>query len=403
MTAEIDRILDLRFGKHSSAASFTATPGTLRRLNPETCDFRPKDHRRLERVLKSADNKRFSGVIGPSDLSAHQLSMMLRGTSSPGGAAFTPQSTMDCADVLDVVVGSASPGPVGVACTAVAAGSDGATKTLVLSGTSYANGDMLLFSTDVGVFLREVVSGGGTTTVVLDRIFTGTVVNGGAVARAARWNHDPTVHDHVHGGFSVEAENWKQLVLGCMAESMEITFAEGEVAMLTTSWLPTVLTPDVDGSLSFTAPTAGQEIVCVNGAFWIGDVQYLTENMVLRWNNRLRPRRTPQGANGVLGYVVVEQDDVSLSGRIYAGSNSGSLGEMQYDAGTPSFRDLTEGNTTRDIAFQIGTVAGAALYVRIPAADIRATAVESDGLTMWEVQAMATRPSSGSNCRIGIF
>lgn len=400
--SNVTRILELKFGKHASAADWVTAPSTLRVIQPESAAILPRDTRRLERNLYSPDNRRFNAVIGPQVLDSVAVTQLMRGVAANSdGGAFTVQTSMEQADMLDVIFGTAAAAIVGAAPTVAAAGHT--TSTLVVVGTTIADGDMILFPTSLGAVAREVVSGGGTTTLTLDRTYVGTPTTGGTVVRGARWNLDPTVHDIVHGGFSAEGEDWLQTILGCACESFDLSFAEGEIVRMSTSWLPTSFAPGVDGALSFTAPTFGSEIVAVNAGLWIGNDKRLMQGMAFSMKNALRPRTTSQGANGQLGYIRRNNDDVSLSAALYMGADSGSIGELTYDGTAPAFRDLTESNTTRDVAIQIGLSAGAAMYLRMPAADVRMSAVENDGIMMAQMTCMATKPTSGSALRLAIF
>lgn len=405
MSTDVTRILDLKFGKHASVSDWTATPGTLRVIQPESATIYPRDTRRLERNLASPDNREFAAIIGPQDLGAFSVTQLMRGVSGNVGAAFVAGTTMEQADMLDVVFGAAASVPVGAAVTVAAAGHVPGTGTLVVVGTTVANGDMILFSVTSGAdfVAREVVSGGGTTTLVLDRAYVGTPTTGSTVIRAARWAVDPSIHDRIHGGFVAEGEDWLQTILGCQCESFELNMSEGEIVRMITSWAPTSFAPGNDAALSFVSPTFGSEIVAVNAALWIAGVEYLTQSLSLKVTNTLRARKTFAGANGQLGYIVTRVPEVMLSGMIYAGDNAASIGEMQYDAGTPSFRDLTESATSRDIAVQVGLSAGAAMYLRIPAAEVRAVAADSEGLLMWQITANAKKPASGTSFRLGVF
>jgi hypothetical protein len=406
MTSNNTRVLELKFGLHASVADFTTAPSTLRVIQPESHTLWPRDTRRLDRNLASPDNRAFAGLIGPQDLAPFQVVQLFRGVSANSdGGAFDVSASMEQADMLDVIFGTAAADIAGAAVTVAASGHTPASGIIAVSSTTVATGDMILFSVTSGAdfVAREVASGGGTITLTCDRAYVGTPTTGSTVVRAARWNHDPSVSDRVHGGFTMEWEDGIHSALGCMAESMELSFAEGEIVRMTTSWVPTSFSPGTDGALSFTAPPFGSEVVAVNSALWIAGVEFLPSQLSLRIGNSLRPRATPAGANGVLGYMVRNVDDVVISGLIYAGSNSGSLGEMQYDGGTPSFRDLTESNTARDIAIQVGLSAGAALYLRIPAADVRMKAEDVDGALMWRFEAIARKPATGSACRLGVF
>lgn len=393
---ELSRLLSLKFGVHTSAQDLSSTPASMRVIEPMSQDFYPRDKKRIERNLFSADNRRFTSRVGPDDLSAMPLALPLRGVNGNTGGALTFQGNMEACDLLDVMFGAAAGALVGAAPTIAG----GVTPNLTASSGVVNTGDMVLFNTTSGWYMREVVSGGTTVNLVLDRAYPGTVVSASTIFRSARWNVNAAIHSHIHGFFRAEWEDLRVEYPGCMAESLDLDFAEGNVVNMSTSWLPNDVQPAIDAALSYVGATAGQDIVNINAEFYIGDTEFLASSLKFSLKNALKARSCVNGVNGVHGYISSNKDDCVLSGSIYVGPNTGSIGEIQYDAGTPSFRDLIESSTTKDIALQVGGLPGEALYLRLPAAEIRGRMADNDGSVMFNFEAFAT---GASPARLGVF
>jgi hypothetical protein len=123
---------------------------------------------------------------------------------------------------------------VGAAPSSVASGSSPATGTLVVSANTLVNGDMILFSTAAGWQARQVVSGGGTTTLTLCRPWVGAVNNAVQVHRAARWALDMGRAVYPHLALSVSRKSELTRWLGLAAAGFSLT--GDERAKLSAAW-----------------------------------------------------------------------------------------------------------------------------------------------------------------------
>lgn len=410
----ITRMTSVQFAKHSDASSYGASAiGSLYFLEPFEADVYPRDRVRLERRLNRPSNHPLAEVLGPKSLDALAISLYVRGFSANTGGALDAQTETEAGQVLDVISGGTSTDPSGTATTTT--GGTGSSGTLtVTSGTNIANGVGVLFQTDGDPVVREVVSGGGTGTLTLDRDFSGTVTNGGVLARSAYWTFDPAVSRHTHGFIRAEGEDWRRDYAGCLSGGT-ISVAEGERAVLSTSWLPTTWADNAEANPSFTAPTAGAYVMGVNCGLWIGDDKLLIKNAELDFGHTIVARATANGSDGVFGYVVTEKMPV-LRCRAYHGTTGLTFGEIADSTGnfsmnkaqglTSSAGSATSAGqvaSTYDIAWQVGNIATGCMYVRMPAATVRGRVVDDNGIECVDLEIHATSPSSGSPMRLHLL
>ncbi len=404
---DVTRMLSLKYAKHTDANTFSNTPGTLRIIEPEdAAAFYPSEVQRLERKLASPDNRRFPHRPGPKKLDVRSLKMRLRGVNNNDGGALVAQSATEHGEMWDTFFGANATVPSGAATTVT--GGNGATPNVtVTSGAGFANGDGILFATSAsapfGYIAREVVSGGGTTTLVVDRTFSGTPV--GTAYRAVRHVLSRSTHKHVHGFFSAEGENWRCDYFGCIAESLELDMKEGDVVRCTMGWRPMDWGEVDEANPAYVGATAGAEILAINSAFYLGSTEYLVKGLKLNAQNVVAPRDCVNGVNGVHGYEIVDKDEVLLTGQIYVGDNGGSIGELVYDAGSPTVKALQSPTSapapTFDVAIELANGGpGQSLYIRMPALDLRGEIKDSNGLAVFDFQGYACEPSSGSPLRV---
>lgn len=405
---DVARILTVQAGLHSSAADFSSTPGTTYRLDCNEVDAFPRSRASLARELYSTDNRRFAGVWGLKDIGAVKLGMNFCGVSSNTGAGIIPLERLEQASLLNSIFGATSATITGSAPTLSAVSTPGIT----VSSTVIATGDMIMFNTSTGWHCREVVSGGGSTSLTLDRAFTGTAVASSTVYRSARWNLATATTHHTHLYLSVEGENWRRDFFGLGPEGFDLAMAEGQLVDFSSSWLPTDVTDVAEANPSYSAPTKGSPIVVADAPLYIGDTEFLVRNLKVSLKNTLAPRVATTGPNGVHGYVVERKHEVMVSGELYIGDNSNTLGELVDGSGTPSLNDLTGSGTstvagtvksTYDLGLQVGSAASGAMYIRIPAADIEAKVKRNGAFPVLEFSAFASAPSSGSAFRLGVF
>lgn len=408
----LTRMMTVRVAKHSSTTAFdSASIGSTQFVEPEgEPGFMPKDTARIERDLYRGDNQEYASIRGPKSLDAMALTMLVRGISgNTSTAAFTATTSNDLALLLDCIFGAASTDPSGVGSTATAG--VGATPNLTMtSGTNYPNGGMVLFpttSTGAGFFAREIVSGGGTTTLVLDRQYTGTVANPTTIVRGAVWTLQSSTNMHTHLYIDAEGENWRRLYTGCMS-GLDLDFSEGQAVKASMSWQSSDWTGPAKASPAFSAPTTGSHIVNLGSQFYIGDSKFLLKGAKLSLGYTMQARATTTGDNGMLGYVVTRKQPV-LSGTLYVGSNA-AFGELADLSGTPTIQSLQAVDTvaggvptTRDIALQVGTTGAQAMYLRIPAAEFSGSFGTENGVDVFNFEARARRHTSGSMLRLGLF
>lgn len=397
----------VQFAKQSTTDFVTI--GTPIFLETEACDVEPRDTTRLERNLYRGDNQEFSSVVGPKALDPIAMTLLLRGVSgNTGTTAFASATTTEIGQLLDCILGAAVD-PSGTGSTATADSTPDLTMT---SGTNYADGDGVLFATDTGTWAREIVSGGGTSTLTLDRAFTGNVTNPTTILRGAHWSVSNSSSMHTHAAIRGYGELWERTYVGCMS-NLELDFTEGQIVKAMMSWIPTDWS-DTTVATSFSAPTAGSHIVNIGGTFNIGDSVFLLKGAKLNLGMTIVPRTTVGGPNGVQGYMVTRVQP-TLTGTFYVGSNS-SFGEINDSTGTPRLNSLTQtandsgtaitagtAAATYDIALQVGTAGTQALYLRMPAAEFSGRVQQDNGLDVFNFTAKATRPPSGSPLRVFLF
>jgi hypothetical protein len=393
------------FGKHSNTQDFSDTPGTLRQKMPESAPTILSPRRTpIMRTAIRNDAKvpaNFEGVKGLPEMS---FEFAARGPSGSTGAAIVSATACEVADFLDTCLGAATD-PANAVTTAT--GGTGATPNLtVTDGTDIPNGMVIGFLTDESsqYIVRQVVSGGGTGTLVLDRTYTGTVTAASNVLRAPRWVVNPTVHELTHCFLRGEADNKMREFFGCMGK-VTLNLPVGDRATFGFSFMPTDVGDASELNPSFTVPTAGNAIVTNSNRFWVGNDAFMAVDLAVDFGGSMSPRRANSGPQGVQGYVVNRGGSNPvpvIRGKFYAGTNS-TLGEVADSTGT--FRanyaqgwdkSAGEAATTWDVALQAGNVAGGMLYVRAPSGVFtKFDEIEIDGLDGYEFELSCFDPASG--------
>lgn len=412
----ISRMTTVQFAQHTDTVSFGAAAiGTPFFLEPTNLDGYPRDVERIERDLFRSDNQPYAEVRGVKSKDPIPVDLQMRGFSVNAGAALAAATETEVGQLLDVISGAAATNPSGSATTTT--GGTGATPNItVTSGADVANGVGVLFQTDGDPVIREVVSGGGTGTLVLDRDYTGTVTNGGVLARSSYWTFSPATSYHTHALLRCEGQDWRRDFTGCMS-SGSLRVSEGQIMTLSTSWMPSTWADNAEANPSFVAPTAGAYIMGVNAGLWIGDDKLLIKSADLDFGHTIVPRTTVNASDGVHGYVVTKKMPV-MKVRAYMGDATAALsfGQLQDSTGNMSVNKVQgitnsagsaysagQAISTYDIALQVGNIATGALYCRFPAATLRGRVVDDNGLECVDIEIHATRPSSGSPMRLFLF
>jgi hypothetical protein len=337
---------------------------------------------------------------------------ILRGPSGNAGGAITSATATEVGDVLDTVLGAATD-PSGAATTAT--GGTGATPNVtVASGTNVANGVVCAFLTDgvTAPIVRQVESGGGTGTLVLDRTYTGTVTAGGVFYRGPRWSVAPATHELTHSFLRGEADNRMREFFGCMA-ALKIDLAVGQYARLMADFNYTDVQDAAEANPTFTGPTSGNAVVTSNNKLFIGNDQFMALDLAVDFGGAVKPRVANSGPHGVQGYTVERAGDNPLpkiTGKMYLGTNS-TLGEVADSANT--FRSnyaqgwdksAGENSTSWDIALQAGNVIGGIAYFRARAGVFTGwEEISIDGKDGVQFEITCFDPSSGAPLDISLL
>lgn len=372
----------IKFGKQASAFDFAA-PAALAHCLVTAHDFVPPGRIPLAQELVHPANAGFPPMAGPIDVSTiHKVEQILRGLNGNTGAAIDPELTCDLAKILDTIAGTDSIDPAGAATTAT--GGNGAAKTLAVTEMArFPVGTVVRFTTTdaavTTVWHRQVrarAAGSGAGNVTFDRIYSGTVDAGQTVIRAARWVFDPSVYEHVLGGFDVEVfAKMRRGFYGGMAKAV-LDFSTGREAKLITSWRFTDVVTIATASPTFAAPTTGNPIVRTNNAFYSGDTQYYSTGAKVDCGGNVVPRDVDAGPQGFLGFNVAKGEGnprPTISGTLLCGPATGEVadsggGELTMQKGQAIDKNPGEAQRTHDIAFISGGPAGAFCYVVAPAA-----------------------------------
>lgn len=410
----LSRIQSVQFGKYSSTTDFGSTAPTLRFKEPIAADLYPRDRARIERPLYRPDNHPNAEAWGTKALDALGLTLQVRGFSANTGGALAAATETEVGDLLDCISGGAAVDPSGSA-TTTTGGTGSSAELTVTDGGDIANGCAALFQTDGDPVIREVVSGGGTETLTLDRDFVGAPVNGGALAQSSYWTFNPATAHHPHAFIRAEGGAWRRDYYGCMS-SGTLRISEGQPVTLETSWMPTSWADAAEADPTFVAPTAGALVLGVNAGLWIGDTKLLIKSAEVNFGHTVVARSSSNGSEGVHGYVVTAKVPV-ITCRVYIDDVLGlTAGAIEDSTGAVSINRIqgltnSAGNaasagqvaSTYDVALQVGNIATGAMYLRAPAATLRGRVVDDGGLEMLDLEIRPTRPASGTPLRMHLL
>lgn len=407
---DVARLVNLTYGINASATTIGTAPASFATLLPRSTpsSLFPRSRAVIERPLANTDGRRLARVQGVKDLAEIALPLEFKGVSNNTGIGVTTnwESSMEQGNLLASLFGGvAALTTTGAAPTVVS----GSGTALTASSTVIANNDILLLTTSVGTEVRQVASGGGTANLTLDRALLGTATASSTIIRAARYTMATATTIHTPCWFDAEGENWRRRFSDCQPSSMTLNIpnaglVEADFAFMPNDYADNAETP----TPTFTLPTAGSPVVAGASSFFIGSNAFMLRNARLTVGVGMVMRETTTGINGVRGGVATDKSNIMLEGELYVGDSAGSIGELVDDSGTPTLdsilgTDAATGAsiTTLDLCLNVGTVAGAALYIRIPAADVRSTGVREGGpFAVLPFQAMAT---GASPLTLGVF
>lgn len=394
-------------GKHSGTQDFSSTPATLRQLMPLNAPVRLSPARRmLPRTAIRSDGKRPVPHVGIKDVGMTlPLEFILRGPSGSTGAAIVSATATELGDLFDTCLGAAVD-PAGAADTVT--GGNGATPNLtVTSGAGTANGMVVGFLVDGSAVpvIRQIVSGGGTGTLVLDRDFSGTPTNGGTLYRGPRWIVQPSVHELAHCYLRGEADNRMRQFYGCMSKvGIKLPVGDRATAMFDFSF--TDVDDAAEANPTYTGPTAGNGVVTNNNRLYLGDDPIMALDIELDYGGTMVPRIANSGPHDRQGYTVQRAGDNPVpvvKFKAYAGTNS-TLGEIADSTGNVRANylqgwDKSAGEEARsfDLAVQAGNVFGGIFYARAPVGVFtKCEEIEIDGQDGYDCEVSCFDPSSGA-------
>lgn len=405
--SDVTRLIRMRYGINADAYTIGVEPAAYTRLEPRSVpvSFFPRSRQPIERSLIVVDGRRLPRAHGVKDIAEVTVPLLMTGANSNTGAAVTDwEAKQEAGNLLSSVFGAP-----GVATTGAAPTVSSASGTaLTASSSVLADNDIVLINTTSGWEARQIASGGGTTSLVLDRALVGTGVAASTIIRAARYvmSSSQTVHKPIW--FDCEGENWRRQYDDCQPSSMAINIPNAGVVETDFTFMPNNWGDYAETNTGYVAPTTGSPIVSGASQFYIGSTAFMLRNARLTINLGMTMRETTTGINGVRGGLATNKTNIMLEGELYVGDSNGSVGNMIDDSGTPSVDAILGDSSltgtvvsTYDVMLQVGSSAGAAMFIRIPAADIRSSGVREGGpFAVLPFQAMAT---GASPLTLGIF
>lgn len=412
--SNLTRIQFLQYGKYANGSTWTTTPGSLKFLRPNnnpTFDF---NFTYPERDFQNGLNENFAALRGPQAVAVSDVTVPLYGLSGSGAGDGVDSSTLDtsCSEAIEALTGAAATDNEGDTTDAISPGS-GATLTVdAVPGSPVSDGGAVLVKSDTsGKYVaREVVSSSGAD-YTLDRVVTDDDGNSdspeaSSVVYAGRsFYFDNTNSNPDHLYFDVETEGARHRMYGVYGNGA-LQFPAGQYASMNLTGLQlTKWDNPAKANPTYSAPTQGNEIVIVDSPLWIGNTQYMAFDFAFDFGVTSSPRRNEGADNGHSGFVRVNSMP-KLTGKIRYGAltTPDEITEAAMEAlrGSSTFSKVTG-----DLSVQIGREAGACVYIRMPAAQIKFTKEDNNGQRVLGFEATATESPNQSNvpgaCRIHLF
>lgn len=383
---DLIRLKSVQVGLHASAADVATFPGTLVPVQPRerVPTLLPRGRTEIIRDLVTVDGRAVPAAFGGKDLADVTLPLEVKGVNDNSGAAVSDwEAKLDIGVILESFFGAAAPATTGSAPTA----SGTAGTTLTASANVVQNGEVVIFANTAGdVFMRRVVSGGGTTSLVLDRAFTGTAT--GTIRRAAVYTPSFGKAHHTHIGVDVEGtqddgSEWHQRLIGCAVAALRFGIPDTGLVTLDVTIKPTDFDQPAAASPAYAEPTAGAPIAAP-ALFYDGANAYDATGLSLVCDNGTVMRPTAAGPNGVKGGVHANKRATVLEGRVMLGDGTTPGGELPFRSGSPDLIELMGTDTdagvvrtTRDLFVQVGKANGRIMGIWLPAASVHYTTVEA--------------------------
>ena len=351
---------------------------------------------KLDRDLRCGDTVKTARVLGPKNPGI-SFTTEVHGLYTTAGDATAAVEGVTNAGLLAGFFGAAVDLGTGDTISS-ASGTE-----ITVTGSALADNDFVLLAgaTSGANQVRQITSGGGTTTPDLDRALTeadGSAEDAatGVVYNSAVYALNDANADLNTLFFEIEGQTERHRLRGGTVTGLTINIADG--GKLTYSW--TVDGNDWDrtslASPTYSAENDGSVVVGLNSPIWIGASIYMVRDLSISLTRRSARKTTQYGINGYHGHGTTGTD-VSISGSLYLGAS-----DLEAAAG---FRDTLNSAATADLLMQFGDQPGACIAARVPAADFTATHTVLDGLDGISFEAMATRTAEDGTSvfRLAIF
>lgn len=387
----------LLWGLHASRSDFSALPGTLYPLDWQEGSDLDLDQPLLDRGSHRPDAEPFAKRLGAKTQRV-PLQLEMTGGAPADGTSIDRLTETECQPLIDLHWGAdaTANGPAGTPDTAVS--SVKASRTLTLdagAGARFPAGSGILFpgGPNGTLVAREVVSV-ATDTLTLDRTWDTELSGGETVYPALTTYLNPREKDPIHAAFVLEgaldnagsARIYRREVVGCAPGSLTYNLpADGGLATLGMEFEGSHWTRETPLTPAVATATKGGQVLYVNSPFYIGDQRLCVADLKITVEVQKAPRQCPGSPAGKAGFVVTSRT-YSMEGMLYLGELDG---EVQDDGGTVDLIDL-EGVSVQDIGVQMGALAGATHYHRIPAFQMQAKIVPGDGREMIAFSGMGT-------------
>lgn len=378
------RLSSVKIGINAATNTFGTEPAGYVPIQPagEVASLYAREREAISRdEVQTVDGSELPHLLGPKNIEDIVLPLEFRGVNANTGGAVTDwEAKLEQGLLLASMFGDVADTTASAAPTVKSTGHS--TTTLAENATLVlVDLDIILFPTSLGVRIRQVISGGGTGTVTLDRSYTGTPTTGGTILRLARYSMVPGRSRHKAIWVDYEdmtgTESDRRKYQDCMPKSFKLTVPNSGKVTAEYTFKPNDWNDVAEANPSAVDPTAGAPVVAGEARFFIGSVEKLFRNMTLMYETGFVERPTAVGANGIQGGECVARKSAVMEFELYLGDDDGTLGDLIDDAASVDLGDLqgdssTIGTaaTTRDIALSLGTMAGAALYARFPAGAI---------------------------------
>ncbi len=398
------RLGSVKIGINAATNTFDVEPAAYVPILPsgEVPSLYPRDREHIDRSeLQTPDGSELPPLFGPKNLDDIVLPTEFRGVDANTGAAVADwEAKLEMGKALASMFGAVAPASVGVAPTVKSSGHTSTTLSENAT-TIMAALDIVSFPTSLGVRTRQVISVDGAGIATFDRSYTGTPTTGGTITRLARYSMVPgrTNHKGVWvdyedtTGTSSERVKYKD----CGPKIFKLTVPNSGKLMAEWTFKPNDWADTAEANPTSASPTAGAPIVAGDARFFDGSVEKLFRSLSFTMDTGFVERPTPVGPNGIQGGQCVNRKSLVLDLELYLGDNDGSIGDLIEDEAAVDLGDYTgeastigTAVTTRDMALQLGTVAGALLYLRIPAGAVIAKTVSGGGFKVVKLTVRAT-------------